>query len=105
MEDGDISMFASPRDLERYVESPDIAGYSVFDATGQPLGLQSVPGGAGLVVDVDPVALVEGAGAPTPEVLRDRIRAFLGRLGVVTSEDADLPGLVRLLVEAIGYTK
>lgn len=106
LDNGEISAFASSQDLEMYVESPDIAGYSLFDATGQPLGLKSKPRRAGFVVDVDPVVLFEILDAPKPGLLRSEIRGFLDRLDVVTSDDDDLEvKLIDLLVGKIGYTK
>lgn len=102
---GDISVFSSNQDLEKYAESPDIAGYSAFDAAGYQLDLQSVMGRIDTVVDVNPVRLVEVGGVPQPNLLRDSIRSFLNRVNVPTSDDDDLSKLIGVLVETIGYTK
>lgn len=105
VDDGDVSIFASRQDLEEYVESPDAAAYLVFDAAGRQFDLRFVIGRSDAIVDVNPVTLVEVDGVSRPTILREKIRSFLDRVGVPTSDHDNLADLVAVLVSVIGYTK
>lgn len=105
IDSGDVSAFSSSQDLEKYIESPDIGGYLVFDASGLKLELQLAQKRVGMIVDIDRVRLVGSNNVPQPHLLRDILSSFLKKLNVPTLADDDLSKLVRLLVETVGYTR
>lgn len=66
----ELSLFKKKEDVERYVESPDIDDYVLFDAAGARLSFfinsRSTRGSTpGWVTSVDPVTVVDGE--PTEE--------------------------------------
>lgn len=105
IDNGDVSAFSSGQELEKYVESPDIGDYLVFDTSGRKFELQSAQKRAGAIVDIDRVQLIRSNEAPQPHLLRGILSSFLEKLNVPILTDDDLPELVRLLVKTIGYTR
>lgn len=110
IEGGDLTVFRSKTDLERYVESPDIHYYRVFDSQGAVLELsvsanESDPGLPG--VAVLPVRLtIPGAPQTAREELATKIVAFLGAVAPHEStSDSSLERLIERLVGVVGFTR
>jgi len=106
---GDVTLFESVDDLERYVETPDIASYRVFDASGQVFRLTSAQpsstqkGGFGLV-SVSRVSVSESQvndGAALEVLLRDFLQRATGR----SFDRSALPDLLAALRATIGFTR
>ena len=110
---GDLCLFESASDLERYVEAPDVAGYRVFDANGDLFRLSPVVHSVSslsrsppLGNSADSVRLEQDImAAHAAEDLTQLLRAFLGR---VTNERFDHIELSELLAEMrtrVGFTR
>jgi len=104
VEGQDVNFFASPAALERYVESPDIECYRVFDADGQVLSLTSEtpPPERGLRLGWVAVGKVKvsrrGPPDAAPAELAQILSDYLARLTGRTREVADLGELIRELM-------
>jgi hypothetical protein len=105
--DGDLAIFRSASDVERYVESPDIDLYRVFDCRGVRLRLVSneAPPSGKWVASVVPVQLIE------PDVeeydapaLAEALRAFLIETGTHVTADDKLEVLLLRFEQEHGYT-
>lgn len=107
-ENGDVDLFESIEDLERYVESPDIADYRVFDAAGDVLHLttaQPTTGQKGTgqkgwlnMVRVIPVRI--DIGRPRMNAINElekRLRDFLSRTTGKSYNQSTLPELLTVL--------
>lgn len=112
-ENGDVDLFESVADLERYVESPDIAGYRVFDANGDVLHLTTVQpqpasnekGWLG-VVRVVPVRIdVDAPRVNAVEELEGLLRDFLSRATDKAYDRSALPELLTVLQATTGFTR
>lgn len=110
-ENGDVDLFESVEDLERYVESPDIAGYRVFDGSGDVLHLttaQPTPGQKGWLsmVRIVPVRVDIGeARLNAADELEERLRDFLSRATGKSYNQSALPELLTVLQATIGFTR
>jgi hypothetical protein len=101
IDDGDVLMFRSATALEQYVESPDIAGYKVFDADGRRLALAidgPAPKPSLWEFRLSPVRLVFPENASDGRAqLAEYLRASLARAspdeGPLPSDLADLVSL------------
>lgn len=107
VEGQDVSFFASVAALERYVESPDIECYRVFDADGQVLSLTSEtpPPKRGLRLGWVAVGKVRVSRREPPEAapaeLAQILSDYLARLTGRSHEVADLSELIRELMQHV----
>lgn len=105
VEGQDVSLFSSVAALERYVESPDIECYRVFDADGQILSLTSEtpPPRRGRRLGWVTVGKVKVSRreppAAAPAELAQILSGYLARLTGKSRDVADLSELVRELVQ------
>lgn len=107
---GDIAVFETVRDLERYVESPDAAEYRVYDTSGQRYffkGYREPSKGRAVVQKAQPVQLdEEDPGPQSAEELAQLLRRYLQRVGHREPvESWSLRQLVQKTIELIGYTR
>lgn len=102
-ENGDVDLFESIEDLEHYVESPDIADYRVFDASGDVLHLttaQPTTGQKGWLNMVRVVPVRIDVGRPRMNAideLEERLRDFLSRTTGKSYNQSALPELLTVL--------
>ena len=106
---GDVNLFESIKDLERYVESPDIAGYQVFGANGQVLHLTTIhpastPKRWANVVSVDRVTVSESRVHEIAK-LEILLRDFLFRSTGKLFDQSALPELLTILQATFGFTR
>lgn len=105
VEGQDVSFFASPAALERYVESPDIECYRVFDAEGQILSLTSdtPPPKRGHRLGWVAVGKVKVSRMEPPEAapaeLAQILSEYLARLTGQSREVTDLGELIREVMQ------
>ncbi len=105
VEGQNVSFFASAAALERYVESPDIECYRVFDADGQILSLTSdtPPPKRGQRIGWVAVGKVKVSRSEPPEAapaeLAQILSSYLTRLTGRSREATDLGELVRELMQ------
>lgn len=111
-ENGDVNLFEFVEDLERYVESPDIAAYRVFDANGDVLHLTTEEPVSGkkrwlnIVRRVVPVRIdVDAPRANAAGELESILRAFLVRATGKSYDQGALPELLVALQATIGFTR
>jgi len=105
-DDGDISVFERVEDLERYVESPDVGGYIVFDASGSKFSFGVPVGKVGVrIIDVKGVKLIPAESSVEEVDLVNRIRKFLLRVGVDAADRNSLSEVLDLLIDRVGFTK
>lgn len=110
-ENGDINLFEFVEDLERYVESPDIAAYRVFDANGDVLHLTTEEPVSEKkrwlnIVQVVPVRIdVDAPRANAAGELEGILRAFLIRATGKPYGQSALPELLAALQATIGFTR
>jgi hypothetical protein len=107
---GDIAVFETICDLERYVESPDAAEYRVYDASGQRYffkGYQEPSKVDAIVRKVQSVQLdEEHPGPQATEELAQLLRSYLQRVGYREPVDSwPLQQLVKKTIELSGYTR
>jgi len=107
---GDVDVFETVRDLERYVESPDAAECQVYDASGQRYffkGYREPSKGGAVVQKVQPVQLdEEDPGPQSAEELAQLLRSYLQRVGHREPvESWSLQQLVQKTIELSGYTR
>jgi hypothetical protein len=110
-DNGEVNLFESVEDLERYVESPDIINYRVFDSNGDVLKLNTSPTptrqkGLFNIVRITPVQVVIGE-SHVNEVaeLEERLREFLLRVTGKSYIQSPLTELLTVLQTTIGYTR
>lgn len=110
-ENGDVDLFESVEDLEHYVESPDVADYRVFDASGDVLHLTTAQPATRQkgwlnIVRVVPVRVDVGE-SPVNAVdeLEERLRDFLSRTMGKSYHKSALPELLTALQATIGFTR
>lgn len=105
VEGQDVSFFASAAELERYVESPDIECYRVFDADGQILSLTSdtPPPKRGKRLAWVEVGKVKVSRSEPPDAapaeLARILSSYLARLTGRSCEETDLGELLRELMQ------
>lgn len=102
---GDLSIFEKAEDLERYVESPDVDGYEVFDASGARFGFDVPSGHKGGWIEVTNGRLVPMPDGEDKGYLEQRIREFLSAIGVEVSNDQDLEEVISTLIGVVGFTR
>lgn len=108
IDDGDITLFSSIEALERYVESPDIDRYTVFDNNGVRLHFESTSKVAGpkskiAIVPVVPVRLkVNELGDVDSKTLLSYIRDFLTRVTGKTLGDGQLSEMITKVQDVVG---
>lgn len=107
---GDIAVFETVRDLERYVESPDVAAYRVYDATGRRYffkGYRNPSRDSAVFQKVELVELdEENPGPDESDDLMELLRSYLRRVERRDSGDTlSLQQLVQKTVELSGYTR
>ena len=108
IEDGNVLMFRSKADLERYIESPDALALQVFDANGQRLSLhvdEPEQNGPAWAIHVSNVRL----GSPENPVdgraeLKQALSEFLIRQGYPEAHFDDIDGLVATFIKNDWYT-
>ncbi len=107
VEGQDVSFFSSATALERYVESPDIDCYQVFDAEGQVLNLTSEapPPKRGLRLGWVAVGKVKVSRREPPETasaeLAQILSAYLMRLTGQSPGKVELSALIRQLMQYV----
>lgn len=106
---GDVALFESIEDLERYIESPDIASYRAFDANGQVLCLMTMyptpaPQKLVSIVPVDRVTVSE-SGVHEVTELETLLRDFLFRATGQLFERGALPELLTVLRAENGWRR
>lgn len=114
-ESGDISIFKSVFDAERYLESPDVIDgrYIVYDSEGHLLKLEAMSQKStsllGLnVVQVGKVSISSGeAEAPRTEELRQSLVGFLVRLSAGNDwlKESTLQEVLAKTIEMTGFTE
>jgi hypothetical protein len=107
---GDVSVFETVRDIERYVESPDAAEYRVYDAAGQRYffkGYRQPSKGKSLFQRVDCVQLdLESPGPLATDELVQVLRSYLARRKRrETGAGLSLNQLVERTIALSGYTR
>lgn len=107
---GDIALFETVRDLERYVESPDADTYKVYDALGQRhffKGQGVFPQSKAVVLGVRPLQLdEENPGPQEAEELMQLLRSYLKRVGNPGPVNSlPLDQLIQKTIEMCGYTR
>jgi hypothetical protein len=108
-DEGDVALFESIEDFERYVESPDIASYRVFDAAGQVIRLatEHSTSAQSRSVNIVPVGRVTVSESQVNEIaqLETLVRDFLARATGKSYDRGALPELLRALQATIGFTR
>ncbi|MCI2260286.1 hypothetical protein [Xanthomonas indica] len=106
---GDINLFGSENSLVRYVESPDVASYTVFDSLGKRLDFSATPDVVefhGLKLSgVTPVKLVESDSGFDGGELSEIISKFIQRSFGEDVGGRDLHQLISMLESRLGMTK
>jgi len=106
VEGRDVSVFQTPDDLDRFVESPDLAEYRVFDSEGNEYFFKGVAERPAQKVGVIKVARGQ-LNRETSHVATDEFRGYL--LGALSIDDAgegaqaSLSVLVALAVKKLGF--
>jgi hypothetical protein len=108
-DNGDVDLFESIEDLERYIESPDVSSLRAFDANGQVLCLMTrhpVPTPQKLlnIVFVDRVSVSE-SGVQEVAELEALLRNFLFRVTGQLFDSAALPDLLKVFRAKIGFQR
>lgn len=100
-DNGDVALFESVEDLERYVESPDIDSYRVFDANGDVLHLTTPASNKksrSWGVQIDSVQVdADALRANAVKDLEGELRDFLSRVTGKVYEQSTLPELLAIL--------
>lgn len=110
-ESGDVSLFESVEDLESYVESPDIAGYRVFDANGNLFHLTTAQPtsnktGTVHVIPVFPVRIdIVESPVNAARELETLLRGFLLHATGTLYDQMILSELLGILQKTIGFTR
>jgi hypothetical protein len=107
---GDISVFETVRDLERYVESPDAFEYKIYDASGQRFffkGDRPASKGVAFISKWRSMRLdIENPGLHEGDELSKVLRAYLQRVGYSDPiEPGSLQHLVLKTIELTGFTR
>ncbi|MEZ5499832.1 MAG: hypothetical protein R3E77_10440 [Steroidobacteraceae bacterium] len=107
---GDVAVFETVRDLERYVESPDIAAYSVFDTSGRRYffkGCQDTSRDNAIFQGVNSAELdQENPGHIAQDELAAILRSYIRRVERCDpTETLSLQQLVQKTIDLCGYTK
>lgn len=107
---GDVAVFETVRDLERYVESPDVAAYRVYDAPGRRYffkGYRNPAIDGSVFQRVKSVQLdEENPGHDAVDELMELLRSYLRRVERrEPSEALSLQQLVQKTIEISGYTR
>lgn len=108
-DNGDVALFESVAHLECYLESPDIGGYRVFDASGDVLQLTTVEPvsdkkGWLNLVRVAPVRIDVGESRMNAaDELEERLRSFLSRVTGKSYNQSALPELLTVLQATIEF--
>lgn len=112
---GDVSIFQSVEDVERYLESPDVLEnrYSAYDSEGRLLVLKAPKPQTGKFfgiqsISVDKVAISSDESQPQhSEALKEVLRDLLIQFHVPSTwiEKATLSDLLTKSIEQVGFTK
>jgi len=107
---GDVAVFETVRDLERYVESPDVAAYRVYDASGRRYFFKGYRNSAmddSVFHQVKSVQLdEENPGHDAGEELMELLRSYLRRVEHrEPSATLSLQQIVQRTIEISGYTR
>lgn len=108
---GDLMLFESAEDLERYVESTDIIGYRVFDSNGDIVHLTTTPSSSEVrnrmrIVRIAPVRGSTNIPRINAEQeLEDLLRTFLMRITGKSHNQSVLTELLAELQAVIGFTR
>lgn len=106
---GDVAVFETVADIERYVEPPDAAEYRIYDALGRRYFFKGYrePLGSVLVKRSQPMQLDdEHPGDQAGNDLAQLLRSYLQRVGCREPlQTWSLEQLVRETIERSGYTR
>jgi hypothetical protein len=107
----DVSIFKNMEDLKRYIESPDITSYQLFDADGNVLKLILAQGssvdfkGFFRVYSVAPVEVKLDESIPNNKTQLETILCnFLKLVDPSYKENHHLDDLISSLINTVGYT-
>lgn len=108
-DNGDLDLFESIEDLERCIESPDVSSLRAFDAKGQVLSLMTrnpVPTPQKMIniVFIGRVTVGE-SGIHEVAELETLLRNFLFRVTGQLFDSANLPELLKVFREKIGFQR
>lgn len=107
---GDIAVFETVSDLERYVESPDVAAYRVYDASGRRYffkGHRNCSTEETVFQKIQSVELdEENPGPGAVDELVDLLRSYLTRVERRDQvETLSLQQLVQKTIKISGYAR
>jgi hypothetical protein len=107
---GDLLVFRTQQDLERYVESPDIDGYRAFDSNGAQYEFAVASAGEGshrIGIAIQPVSLVKrNDRSRASEELKALVASYLDRKSSgMDHQESNLEMLLATLVDTIGFSR
>ncbi|KMK50904.1 hypothetical protein RO21_09260 [[Actinobacillus] muris] len=109
-DNGDISLFATVSDLERYVEPDDITSYELFDALGNEMRLSIEKKPKKIMFthyDIEVVKLSDKITVNRKTYLADLLYPVCIKIDLKFehSKKSDIPYLISTLINYQGYTK